>query len=659
MKTRYFFSLGLALSLVAGCEQKDSDDESRFPNPGQKNSDDGGDKQPLPVAPTDDIEITTSLVDNDQIEITWKAIPNAKFYRVERSGSSDDLKKSFVDKDYAIYYDPRPCGWETPHVHFGDNGSWTKPPGIPMEKNQAGNNPELFYFSIEGAEQLTLTFNDGDGDWDSRNGQNYTLPSPGVYELTCKKPESLTKLNDSSNPGIRSTEIRDTNLPYETQFRYTITAIDELGQAISQPKTISLATEYRPHSIYPYLTWSQSDASKNPIVIHYETSVKMKGTVEVCESEAATVCQSFEGAVGNKHRIALSELVANQKYYYRIFREEGPSEFYWFKTLPENTDNITFALASDMQDGEDYNDPPRRWSEVAGAIRTLMTTQDIHFMLVPGDFLSNDRAINWKHFFDRGKDLLPYIVMMPAVGNHDTKGDATHNENTSNPHGTQNFLDYFSLPSDEEHYYFQVGSKHFFVLNSERDSNSPEVPTTQQYSWFKDKLETVQAEDPNKRDWYFTTQHIPLISAHNRHSHATKGIRPWSQLFDGAIDWNFAGHVHAYHRFQPLTLSSGLSEVQESYSPTLGGTGYIILPPAGHTPSRWRKSDDRPDYGSNAALLAFPDVEGNPLANRSQIGFATIELRGSDFSLKTYGMGTLKEGDHLEASLIDSLEYSK
>ncbi|NLK94267.1 MAG: hypothetical protein GX275_03600 [Clostridiales bacterium] len=89
-----------------------------------------------------------------------------------------------------IYYK----GYDNPYIHYQiGNGSWTAVPGIKMT---ACTDVSGYYYKAEidlgDATTLTACFNDGNGSWDSRNGQNYNF---GVGSYTYSNGV-ITKINN-------------------------------------------------------------------------------------------------------------------------------------------------------------------------------------------------------------------------------------------------------------------------------------------------------------------------------------------------------------------------------------------------------------------------------------------------------------------------------
>ena len=132
-----------------------------------------------------------------------------------------------------IYYK----GYDNPYIHYRiGNGEWTKAPGVQMSSS---SDVDGYYYAISidlgDAEQLTACFNDGNGNWDSNGGRNYTF-GKGYYTYSngiiteIDKPikqlriDSITsKLGTSyvsGNQNIFTAQVSNANGKVQYQFEY-------------------------------------------------------------------------------------------------------------------------------------------------------------------------------------------------------------------------------------------------------------------------------------------------------------------------------------------------------------------------------------------------------------------------------------------------------
>lgn len=89
-----------------------------------------------------------------------------------------------------IYYS---TGWSKANIHYSvGNGGWTGVPGVAMTKtSERAGYTHKFVIDLGSASYATICFNDGNGSWDSRNGQNYKVYAR-VYGV---KNGQVSKLN--------------------------------------------------------------------------------------------------------------------------------------------------------------------------------------------------------------------------------------------------------------------------------------------------------------------------------------------------------------------------------------------------------------------------------------------------------------------------------
>ena len=88
-----------------------------------------------------------------------------------------------------IYYK----GYSTPYIHYKiGSGSWTKAPGVKMEKtSELTGFTHKIEIDLGDAETLTACFNDGNGKWDNNNRNNYSF-GIGTYTI---KSGTISKIS--------------------------------------------------------------------------------------------------------------------------------------------------------------------------------------------------------------------------------------------------------------------------------------------------------------------------------------------------------------------------------------------------------------------------------------------------------------------------------
>ncbi len=91
----------------------------------------------------------------------------------------------------SVYY--ANSNWNDAYIHFKtQNGEWTDVPGLKMEESDMEGYTWKFDIQLDGdnSNSALVCFNNGNGDWDSRNGQNYYL-NKGAYGIKNDNIETL------------------------------------------------------------------------------------------------------------------------------------------------------------------------------------------------------------------------------------------------------------------------------------------------------------------------------------------------------------------------------------------------------------------------------------------------------------------------------------
>ena len=96
----------------------------------------------------------------------------------DASGETASKTISYVVKEQNanianVYYS---TGWTTAYIHFKvGNGAWTSVPGIQMTASDKAGYTWMYTIDLDEAANATVCFNNGNGNWDSKNGSNYVV----------------------------------------------------------------------------------------------------------------------------------------------------------------------------------------------------------------------------------------------------------------------------------------------------------------------------------------------------------------------------------------------------------------------------------------------------------------------------------------------------
>jgi predicted phosphodiesterase len=167
-----------------------------------------------------------------------------------------------------------------------------------------------------------------------------------------------------------------------------------------------------------------------------------------------------------------------------------------------------------------------------------------------GDVIHNTGVNQWAKFDNIAGDLADRIPYYPVVGNHD---------------GLQAYLNYFNnLPTNGDgtgRYYYVEDENSIFIFLDISDVNNACNSYNDQKVWMENVLD--QHED---KKYKFVSFHLPLITTGGR------GVpfncrSTYNPIFESrGVDIVFAGHIHAYERFE-------INGVQYIISGGAGGFG--------------------------------------------------------------------------------------
>jgi chitodextrinase len=189
-----------------------------------------------------------------------------------------------VNNTATVYYKPSTT-WTTVNIHYAPNGgNWTTVPGVAM--NAACTGWRVKVIDLGAATGAQVTFNNGSGVWDSRNGANYpvgtgisriengtiattdpclnddatapTVPSGLTASAITASSATLSWTASTDNVGVTgyrvyrngnqigittSTSYSDSGLSASTAYAYTVRAYDAAGNLSSASATLNVTTQ--------------------------------------------------------------------------------------------------------------------------------------------------------------------------------------------------------------------------------------------------------------------------------------------------------------------------------------------------------------------------------------------------------------------------------
>ena len=387
----------------------------------------------------------------------------------------------------------------------------------------------------------------------------------------------------------------------------------------------------------PYLTVHRELPPTESIQISFEHFRTGTSYVRYWE-RGAKIKQSIISSNKRMHHIEIANLKPDTIYEYEvgILESEIKSEVFTFKTLKEKTDQQTFLLFGDAQDnGRDH-----RFSEIIDHM--VSANFDSDFVISTGDLAYNDTPADWWQFFYKAKDLLANKIFLPAIGNHDTPGFSSNKNSGS-------FTHYFNMPyiNHEKAYYgVQMGMSHFLMFNSEWPEDFKEEGD--QYQW-------LLRNELDLEGWNFTAWHIPPINVGARHGGIQKRYRPIAEEFKGKIDWHFGGHEHTYQRFLPIGVFDLVPHRYTEYGKNADqGTGVMIVPPAGTTPSGKIFPLRDHQYSNLRNFTVYPTKESS-VQTKPVNGYIRIDLQGNKFRSRAFVSESREKGFFT----LDEVQYER
>lgn len=341
----------------------------------------------------------------------------------------------------------------------------------------------------------------------------------------------------------------------------------------------------------PYLSWEGE--SSTTMTISWETDTPLNSIVQYGKSVPFSHTVQTD-SLCTLHHIQLTGLEPNTVYLYHVSSSEGPtSEVYQFRTGSPYLVSYRFGVMGDDRDGD----------QVHQSIINSIGTFDPDFLINTGDLVGNaSNMASWAAFFDIEKNLIGYVPLMPAQGNHDDYG-----------HWYQKF---FALPNNvdpawELFYAYSYGNAYFIVLNS-NFSTYWTAPGKSEYNWLEDQLQN-QAQN---YDWRFVVFHHPPYGS-GHHGGWEPGATYWVPLFETyGVDAVFNGHNHFYEH----SIKNGIHYF------TIGGGGADL------------HSMSTPD--ENPYRVKFEEV----------YHYAIVDVDGPNLSIKVY---------REDNSLMDAMEKTK
>jgi len=320
----------------------------------------------------------------------------------------------------------------------------------------------------------------------------------------------------------------------------------------------------------PYLQ-QQTDGG---IIIRWRTDVATDSVVRYGPDSASLFTSASVGGSRTDHRIALTGLSPQTRYYYSVGDSLGPlagDASYHFYTAPViGTPTATRFWA--IGDSGTAVTHPGLAASVRDAFKNYSENSPADFMLMLGDNAYNDGTDSeyQSTVFDVYPELFRQIPVWSTLGNHD--GHSADSATQTGP-----YYDIFELPKaaeaggypsgTEAYYSFDYGDVHFVCLDS---YDSPRGVNGSMMTW----LESDLAE--NDKTWVIAYWHHPPYSkgSHNSDSSGEVQMTEMRENFlpvleAWGVDLVLTGHSHSYERSFLLDGHYGLSGTLDLSNPSV------------------------------------------------------------------------------------------
>ncbi|OMD65195.1 hypothetical protein BSK48_23760 [Paenibacillus odorifer] len=280
------------------------------------------------------------------------------------------------------------------------------------------------------------------------------------------------------------------------------------------------------------------------------------------------------------HKVIADHLQPGTEYAYRAGdgQADNWSDVGTFKTEGSSNQAYKFLYTTDSQGTteEDFD----IWNHTLQ--EGLAKFPESEFILNSGDLVDNgDIEEQWGWFFNKPKDILANIPLVPLVGNHESKNYS-------------NYSSHFNLPNvsntgakpDGSVYSFDYGSAHFMVINTEYYGASSNLENNEIYNKQVEWLRSETAKSNQK--WKVVLLHKSPYSVAN-HTNDTDVLFYRAQLtkvFDElGIDMVIGGHDHTFARSYQMYNNKPLTDIVPDSNGVVTdpkGTLYLITNAAGN-----------------------------------------------------------------------------
>lgn len=290
----------------------------------------------------------------------------------------------------------------------------------------------------------------------------------------------------------------------------------------------------------PVLTWNTYQDPRSEITVMWRTqspseSIVYYGTSPTELDKNITGTSDLEW-----HVVALTGLLANTTYHYRV---SSQSSIFSFKTAPITEENFTFLVFSDprQNDGQfTYNFRPN----IAEHMASSMQKQGISpaFTIACGDITGESiNTVTWKSWFDdlSSSGLGSNAPVQVAIGNHERHGNFDG----------KIFSEYYPYTYHPYYYYsYNYSSVHVTVLDSWNETTGWwGNMDAAQLAWFEQDLNRSQ-----DMTYKIVALHTDIIQLDGTVNPTWQPIVDLCDKYE--VDAVFFGHEHKFRTYKIDTM---------------------------------------------------------------------------------------------------------
>ncbi|CAO2147670.1 unnamed protein product [Urochloa humidicola] len=280
------------------------------------------------------------------------------------------------------------------------------------------------------------------------------------------------------------------------------------------------------------VTWITKDDA--PSIVEYGTA---SGQYPFSATGNTTTYSFVLYKSGNIHDAVIGPLQPSTTYYYRC--SSNPSREFSFRTPPA-TLPFKFVIVGDLGQTE--------WTD---STLKHIAADDYDMLLLPGDLSYADLVQPlWDSYGRLVEPLASARPWMVTQGNHEVEKLPVIEPTPFKAYNARWRMPYDAgaTPSGDNLYYsFDVAGAavHVIMLGSYTDFAAGSA----QYEWLRRDLEAI---DRGKTAFVVALVHVPWYSSNEAHRGEGDAMRGAMEevLYGARVDVVFAGHVHAYERFE-------------------------------------------------------------------------------------------------------------